>query len=765
MRRILAYIMLMMMLLVPTASRANWYYGVYYDYKTSALLLGTMTTQLLQEQKAGEYLEDILKSYGKVNVAVSGMYLTKNLERKALHDAGILGVPGQENYYYQHIYRLVYERIIPEILRCGILLIDHVDQVYVWGPQLNEICNDVHSLCQQFSAVVSNGTLTFNFDFPKVSERVMEIVGISDLARVDWEDFFDSLASIDVAASADSIKNDLRMDFDDLYAAGKQLISTGGGALDTLWANRSKVGQILKGKPQEIKAKVDSLKEFFDGVTNTYDVKSQFEEFMGTVDSLTILTKFFEYRDCDPSQLIYDFSQDGKRNTYYKERWYIERRGTVLYEEWFDSYTMDEESFEERMNGKLKEYQADDVPPLFLAELKKDQHSEYQQTEELHTEGATQAVYTVTCDDGGVMVEGSYSFKVNPRHDPLNEDSKKYAMETRLDPNEYAESDLNTVSGKVDYWSEEYDKFNQEYDDLDAKIGELYDLFGQGQMTYDGQDISTVINNLANDRQKASNNRQAAKDSLNVWSTAYSELMEDLVDDGDIQRIPHIMNEVQGIFSLRWLDEGHWEGYTWIRKAYLPSAKQTVTLRVQLVRQRGESYLLGFITFIRIHRSIIRMDFKLTYEGSSENVVEYLDLDPNASETDTRRVIQEHLLQWQNEYPECMVSVETRVTPGVKDSISDHKVHLLWASDRVRIARDINSRLELIYARLQVMERTLLYTKSLWTRVSDEIHNIVTDPVDKSWCYGLITDRNNRMRQNMNAAPLRRRQGGYDITP
>ena len=173
MRRTLAYIMLLMMFLVPTASRANWYYGFYYDYKTSALLLGSMTTQLLQEQKAGEYLEDILKSYGKVNVAVSGMYLTKNLERKALHDAGILGVPGQENYYYQHIYRLVYERIIPEILRCGILLIDHVDQVYVWGPQLNEICNDVHSLCQQFSAVVSNGTLTFNFDFPKVSERVM----------------------------------------------------------------------------------------------------------------------------------------------------------------------------------------------------------------------------------------------------------------------------------------------------------------------------------------------------------------------------------------------------------------------------------------------------------------------------------------------------------------------------------------------------------------------------------------------------------------
>lgn len=755
--------MLIVMLLVPLASRANWYYGVYYDTKTSALLSTSFATQLLQEQKAGEYLEDILESYGKVNVAVSGMYLTKNLERKALHDAGILGVPGQENYYYQHIYRLVYERIIPEILRCGILLIDHVDQVYVWGPQLNEICNDVHSLCEQFSAVVSNGTLTFNFDFPKVSERVMEIVGISDVAKVDWEDFFDSLASIDVGGAVDSLKNDFKSDYDDLYLAGKQLISTGGGALDTLWANRSKVGQILKGKPQEIKAKVDSLKEFFDGVTNTYDVKSQFEEFMGTVDSLSILTKFFEYRDCDPSKLIYDFNQDGKKGLYVKERWYIERGNNVLYEEWFDSYTMDKESFEERMNGKLKEYQADDVPPLLLAELKQDQRTEYQQTEELHTEGATQAVYTVSCDDGGVMAEGSYSFKVNPRHDPLNEDSKKYAMETRLDPNEYAESARTAVGDKVDYWSGEYDKYNELYTDLDTKIGELYELYGQGQMTYNGENISTVINNLDNERRTASSNRQAAKDSLNVWSSTYSELMDDLVDDGDIQRIPHIMNEVQGVFNLRWLDEGHWEGYTWIRKAWLPSANHEVTLRVKLERQRGESYLLGFITFIRIHRSIIRMDFKLTYEASSENVVEYLDLDPSANETDTRRVIQEHLVNWQKEFPECTVTVETRVTPGVTDSISDHKVHLLWASDRVRIARDINSRLELIYARLQVMERILLSMKSLPTHIKNEVHNIVTDPVDKAWCYDFLKERLSRMRDNVNAKPLRRRKGEYEI--
>ena len=103
------------------------------------------------------------------------------------------------------------------------------------------------------------------------------------------------------------------------------------------------------------------------------------------------------------------------------------------------------------------------------------------------------------------------------------------------------------------------------------------------------------------------------------------------------------------------------------------------------------------------------------------------------------------------------------MTPGVTDSIGDHKVHLLWAGDRVRIARDINSRLELIYARLQVMERILLSMKSLPTRIKNEVHNIVTDPVDKAWCYDFLKERLSRMRDNVNAKPLRRRKGEYEI--
>ena len=764
MRRFLFVIFSMVMLLVPLSALASWYYGIYYDKKTSALLASSFTAELLQEKKAAEYLDDIFNSYVKADAAITGMYLTKHLERKALHSAGILGVPGQENYYYQHIYKLVYERIIPEILRCGVLLIDHIDQIYIWGPQLASICDDVHSLCQQFSAVVSNGTLTFNFSFPKVSERVLEMVGVGDLAQVDWKDFFDSLASIDVGGVADSIGSQFATDFDDLYSAGKDLLNTGGGALDTLWANRSKAGKLLQGKPKEIKHKLDSLKEFFSGVTDAYDVQGKFKDFMGTVDSLTMLNKFFEYRNCDPMQLIHDFGQDARNGTYVRERWYIERGGTLLYEEWFDSYTMDRAAFGERMEGRLQELKVDDPMPFGpFARLHQDQRTEYRQTEELRLKAATQAIFKLTCDDGGSLVEGAYQFKVNPSHPAgsLCPDCKKYVMETRVDPNEQGAESRNTATDKITYWNEQYSSFDLKWNTLDQQIAELNNLYGQGQMTYEGEDIAAVINRLTGERNTVGRSRQAAKDSLDLWTGAYGDLMEDLMDDGDIERIPHIMNEVQGLFSLRWLDDGHWEGYTWVRKAYMASAQQEVTLRVQLELARTESHnwLIG-----RYHRSIIRQNFKVVYAGTSENVVEYLDLNPDNSEAENRRIVNEHLQNWRNQFPECSVSVETQQQPGVEDSISNHKVHLLWASDRLRVARDINARLEMIHARLQVMERTLLYTKSLWNRVRDEVHNIVTDPIDKSWCYGLITDRTTRMRANMNAAPLRRRQNGYEVS-
>lgn len=754
MRWLVRYILIVAVLL-PSVSRASLIADGYTDPSLETMLEGNFAAQLLQEKKAGEYLDNILKSYGKASLAVAGITLTKHLERKALHEAGLLGVPGQENYYYQHIYDLVYARIIPQVFRCGVLLIDHIDQSAVWGPHLYLICEEVRMLCAQFSAVCSNGTLTFNFSFPQIADEVLEIVGLKDLSKVDWKDMLDSMATL--PADADSLYEDIKSDIDDLYQSGKSLGAAGTTAAGELWNGGGKVGDLFKGKPSELKGKIDSLKTFFDETTNKYQVKQKMDAFLGDVDTLTAISKIFKFQNCDASKYIADFGQDKRQNVYVRERWYITDGVNVVYEEWFDSYTMEKETFQKRMESKLEEY--NDPDASFLTNryyLAQDQRREYRQTDELHMEGVSQAIFTVHCDDGGNLGEGSYTFKVNPHHDPLNEKSKEYAMQTNLDPNTDGTKDLNAADGKVDYWQKQYDAYKSQYDALDDQIGELYISYNNGNLTYDGEDIKTVINRLDSERRTVGRKRDAADDSLSVWQNAYEELCNDLADDGDIFRIPHIMNMYQGTFNLRWLDSGHWEGYTWIRKAYVPAADADVYLKVTLERARGESWFL----FIRTHRSQITLNYKLCYESESENVVEYLDLDPGQSEVQNRNTVLEHQQYWQSQFPECRVEFETKVQSAVNDSITDHNVHLLWASDRIRVARNIVSRLELIHARLQVMERILLQTKSLVERVKDEVHNIVTDPLSKDWCYGFLEERNYRMRNNLNATPRRRWSGG-----
>ena len=762
--RVIHTVLLCLTLLFPLRSAGNMWYDVYYDPETSALLAGTMAAQMAEEDKAADYLDSILKHYGKTNFAVSGIFLTKHLERKALHDAGILGVPGQENYYYQHIYRLVYERIIPEILRCGVLLVDHIDQTYYWVPQLYLICEDVESLCQQFSAVCSNGTLTFNFSFPHVAEEAMAIVGIKDLDKVDWQSLFDEISHFDLSAygeSLDSLGSGLKTDMDDLYQSGKALLNEGWHALDSLWVGRSKVGALFSGKPAEMKAKLDSLQEFYEGVTEKYDVRARFEEFMGTVDSSTVMTTFFQYRDADPMKLISDLSHDNDADKYYKERWTVVRLESgkdpeVVYEEWFDSYTMDEDAFQERMQKKMESYYEYDYdnPWDYLRiryVLMQDQREEYVQTNDLHLEGVNQAVFTLACDDGGDAGKGAESFKVNPYHSPLDEMSKVYAMQTEV--SEADSQDLERLQDGVDKWQKEYDALDEMYDELDGRIGELEVQYAMDVMEYEGENIADVIARLENERDKVvAPKRQRAADSLAVWQSVYDEAADDLAGDDDIFRIPHIMRFLQGIYNLRWLDEGHWEGFTWVRRCHMPSAGQDVVLKVELRKERDESYFLG----IRFHRSIISLNYGLYYSGHRENVVEYLDLDPSKGEEENAAIVEEHRRSWQQQFPECSVQVETRRQPAVEDSIMDHKVHLLWASDRVKVARDINARLELIHGRLQVMERTLRLTRSLASRVQDEIRSIVTDPVDKAWCYGILTERLGRMRENIGASPRRR---------
>ncbi len=183
---------------------------------------------------------------------------------------------------------------------------------------------------------------------------------------------------------------------------------------------------------------------------------------------------------------------------------------------------------------------------------------------------------------------------------------------------------------------------------------------------------------------------------------------EDVATD-DYYRIPAIMQDCKTAFNLSWNGNGSWDGNTFVRTATMPNINGTITFKATVSIARKPKYFLG----IKIHRAIVQIAWELTTEYSDSQVVAVLDLDPEMSDQEKADLVNQKLSEIAKEYPSCDVSVEyARSEPVAEDNTSD-TYHLLWSSDRLEIARDIDSRLTKIYADLVSLEKMMHYKHSI----------------------------------------------------
>ena len=63
-------------------------------------------------------------------------------------------------------------------------------------------------------------------------------------------------------------------------------------------------------------------------------------------------------------------------------------------------------------------------------------------------------------------------------------------------------------------------------------------------------------------------------------------------------------------------------------------------------------------------------------------------------------------------YPACKVSAEYAKSDPVQEDDTSDMYHLLWSSDRLEIAREIDSRLTKIYSDLVSLEKMMTYRYS-----------------------------------------------------
>lgn len=388
----------------------------------------------------------------------------------------------------------------------------------------------------------------------------------------------------------------------------------------------------------------------------------------------------------------------------------------VVYEDVFDSYSMDLNTFKTQLNARLSEF--NDNEDGYVYYIASDSRNYYQATNEEKLKGCETVTISVTCSDGATLGQGTTQYKCRKCGKTLNAHSKECAMKTTAESEELDLSELDALQLEAD--------------------NKVYSL--QSQISALEKENESLIKQIANAsvedavplRQKYNENRteiERLKQELATWQQKQSEIAqakEEAQGDNDVPtddyyRLPAIMQDCKTAYDITWQGEGSWNGYTYVRKGTIPNINGIITFKATLKIARKPKYFLG----IKIHRAILQISWELTTEYSDTHVVEVMSLDPGMSDKEKEKQVNKRISEIAKEYPKCKITTEYARTAPAEDTKTNDMYHLLWSSDRLEIAREVDSRLTKIYADLVSLEKMMHYKRSIIDVLKD-----VLPPVD-----------------------------------
>lgn len=398
--------------------------------------------------------------------------------------------------------------------------------------------------------------------------------------------------------------------------------------------------------------------------------------------------------------------------------------GEEVYEEWFDSQTQALAPFKAHMDAKCQEISAEDEiatksdTPQHTYKVGCDSPQYYSTTDSKKLQNAVSVSYTLNCNDGGKLGEGNFQWKVNPSHSPLNDKSKEYAMSTTLEPDGL---NVKEFDDKIQESNEKINSLNAQISSLEEENKQLLVEIGKADV---GEAASLREKYDANKSKISSLQDQLSnvKNELEQLKECRQQALDDFAGETDgCYRIPAVMHEIETNYQVEWIDEGTWVGYTFVRRCNVPSMKGIAEFSATLSKVRGESHFLG----IRFHRSIIGVTWKLTTNYSTSDVIEVMKLDPNMSDSERVNLVNRRQSELQGEYPDCTVEISYEYNnPKIVEDTED-TYHLLWVSDRLAIAREIDYRLTSIYSNLVLCEKFLSTRETILEYLKGQLNHVL----------------------------------------
>ena len=389
-----------------------------------------------------------------------------------------------------------------------------------------------------------------------------------------------------------------------------------------------------------------------------------------------------------------------------------------LYEEVFDSYSMDLNTFKRQLQARLSEY--NDNEEGYVYYIGSDAKRYYQATDAAKLKGVESVTISVTCSDGVTLGQGSTQYKCCECGGSLNAHSKECAMRTSVTENELDLSELDEkereASNKIALLESQISQLEQENRRLataisNASVEEAPAL--RQQYNANKTKIDNLKKDLATWQQQLADIQNAKSEAANDNATATD----------DYYRIPAIMQDVKSAYNLTWQGAGSWNGYTYVRKATMPNINGIITFKATLSIARKPKYFLG----IKIHRAILQISWELTSEYTDTQVVDVLTLDPNASDEEKTRQVNNRISEIAQEFPSCSITTEYAKSEATQTEDNDDVIHLLWSSDRLEIAREVDSRITKIYADLVSLEKMMHYKRSFIDVLMDVLPEIDAD--------------------------------------
>lgn len=388
----------------------------------------------------------------------------------------------------------------------------------------------------------------------------------------------------------------------------------------------------------------------------------------------------------------------------------------TLYSEIFDSQHDDIAAINARFNAKLLELNDNEHGTVYY--IGKDSKVYYSVADAAKVRDCASVSFTVTCNENSKLAEGTFAWKENGRQGKdLDERSQEYAMMSTLAESSDLtafDDDINAKQSEADALRAEIDQLQKENDQISIAIGDM-----------SIEDSEELMHQYEQNRQrinKLTSQLTIVQQTLDDLLARKQDLLDDYGDEQDAyHRIPSVMRDIESSFGMMWSDVGTWSGdkkkRTFVRHGNVNGIEGVVTFTADLVKTRDESRFFG----IRYHRAILSVEWKLVADFTTTVIADVMDLtglDDEAKVT----IVNDRLKELIEENPGCSVEPTYAYKNPEETDEDPDSFHLLWVSDRLALARHIESRLSYIYADLVLLDKFLRAHETLQDYLRRALH-------------------------------------------